>query len=334
MTIKQSGSVDWSINLLFTLLSRTPAASRNVMEVACCRCDNQRKAVNEILDSITSLKSNKKSPRRVSFSTDVVLLQAITDGSVEEIKSIACNHGKTALNLTDPTGLPLVMHALQEDKIDCFQLMVEQGADLSVTDEEGWTVLHLAASLANMDAVELIIKHKPELVETRASNGLRPISVSTNCQLTSFLLQAELKLLKVKNNACKKGKRKSCGNLVALNKAEELKLLQLVMAAPGKDDSNKVQEEMTLLRQNILHLAAARNYLGVAFYLLENNLTNVDAQDGEYWSAMHYAAMHSSIDVLMLLVKYGASRDLKTDSEQLPTDLTTQQNVLALLKKV
>ena len=304
------------------------------MEVACCKHDNQRKAVNEILDALTSLKSSNKPSRKVSFSTNVILLQAITNESVEEIKSIACNHGKTALNLTDPAGLPLVIRALREDKMDCFHLMVEEGADLSVTDEDGWTVLHLAASLANMVAVELILKHKPELVEARAANGLRPISVSTNYQLTSFLLQAELKLLKVKNNASKKRKRKSCGNLVALNKAEELQLLQLVMSAPSKDDSNKVQEEMALLRQNILHLASARNYLGVAYYLLENNLTNVDAQDAEYWSAIHYAAMHSSTDVLMLLVKYGASRDLKTDSKQLPTDLTTQQNVLALLEKV
>lgn len=285
-------------------------------------------------DSLTSLKSNNKSPRKVSFPANVILLQAITNGNVEEIKSIVCNHGKAALNLTDPAGLPLVMRALQENQTACFHLMVEEGADLSVADEGGWTVLHLAASLNNMVAIELILKHKPELVETRAANGLRPISVSTNCQLTSFLLQAELKLLRVKNNASKKRKRKSCGNLVAQNKVEELQLLQLVMSAPNKDDSNKVQEEMTLLRQNILHLAAARNYLGVAFYLVENSLTNIDAQDGECWSAMHYAAMHSSIDVLMLLLKYGASRDLKTDSEQLPTDLTTQHNVLALLEKV
>ena len=304
------------------------------MEVAGCRRDRQRKAVNEILDALTSLKSNNTSPRKVSFPTNVILLQAITNGSVEEIKEIVCSHGKTALNLTDPAGLPLVMRVLQEHQTDCFSLMVEEGADLSVTDEEGWTVLHLAASLEDMSAVELILKHKPELVETRAANGLRPINVSKNCQLTSFLLQAELKLLKVKNNASKKRKRKSCGNLVAQNKAEELQLLQLVMSAPSKDDSNKVQEELTLLRQNILHLAAARNYLGVAFYLIENNLTNIDARDSENWSAMHYAAMHSSIDVLMLLVKYGASRDLKTSTEQLPTDLTTQHNVLALLEKV
>lgn len=304
------------------------------MEVAGSRRDKQPKAVNEILDILSSLKRNSRSPRKVTFPTNVILLQAITNGSVEEIKAIACNHGKTALNLTDPAGLPLVMRALQENQTDCFHLMVEEGADLSVTDEEGWTVLHLAASLDNIIAVELILRHKPELVETRAVNGLRPISISKNCQLASFLLQAELKLLKVKNNASKKRKRKSCGNLVALNKAEELQLLQLVMSAPSKDDSNKVQEELTLLRQNILHLAAARNYLGVAFYLMENNLTNVDAQDSEYWSAIHYATMYSSIDVLMLLLKYGASRDLKTDSKQLPTDLTSHHNVLALLEKI
>ena len=304
------------------------------MEVSGCKRDKQRKAVHEILDALTSLKSNNMSPRKVTFPTNVILLQAITNGNVEEIKGIVCNHGKTALNLSDPAGLPLVMRALQENQTECFQLMADEGADLSVIDEDGWTILHLATSLENMIAVELILKHKPELVETRAANGLRPINVSKNCQLTSFLLQAELKLLKVKNNAGKKRRRKSCGNLMAQNKAEELQLLQLVMSAPSKDDSNKVQEELTLLRQNILHLAAARNYLGVAYYLVENNLTNIDAQDGECWSAIHYAAMHSSVDVLMLLVKYGASRDLKTKSDDLPTDLTTQHGVLSLLEKV
>jgi len=138
----------------------------------------------------------------------------------------------------------------------------------------------------------------------------------------------------MKNNANKKRKsRKSCCNPVASSKAEELELLKLVMATPSGDDSNKIQEEMALLRQSVLHLAAARNYLGVAYYIVDNNLANIDAQDSDRWSAMHFAAMYTSIDVLMLLLKYGASRDLKTNTEQLPTDLTSQHNVLALLEK-
>ena len=294
----------------------------------------QRMVVCEILDALSTLKNKEKSPSKVTFSTNIILQQAITTGNVEELKSVVCSSGKAVLNLSDPAGLPLVMRALQEDQLDCFTLMVEEGADLSVTDEYGWTILHLAASMCHLEAIKLILKHKPELLEARTSNGLRPISVCEDCQLTGFLLQAELKWLKNKNNANKNRKsRKSCSNPVASSKAEELELLQLVMATPSGDDSNKIQEEMALLRHSVLHLAAARNYLGVAYYIVDNNLANVDAQDTDCWSAMHFAAMYTSVDVLMLLLKYGASRDLKTNSEQLPTDLTSQHNILALLEK-
>ena len=301
------------------------------MEFSSCK---QRVVVCKILDALSTLKNKEKSPSKVTFSTNIILQQAIITGNVEEFKSVVCSSGKAVMNLSDPAGLPLLMRALQEDQIDCFTLMVEEGADLSVTDEYGWTVLHLAAAMNHLEAIKLILKHKPELLEARTSTGLRPIGVCEDCQLTGFLLQAELKWLKNKNNANKKQKnRKSACNPVVSSKAEELELLKLVMATPSGDDSNKIQEEMTLLRQSVLHLAAARNYLGVAYYIVDNNLSNVDAQDSDSWSAIHFAAMYTSVDVLMLLLKYGASRDLKTNSEQLPSDLTSQQNVLALLEK-
>ena len=302
------------------------------MEVSSCK---QRMVVYEILDALSTLKNKEKSPSKVTFPTNIILQQAITTGNIEELKSVVCSSGKAVMNLSDPAGLPLVMRALQEDQIDCFTLMVEEGADLSITDEYGWTVLHLAAAMNHLEAIKLVLKHKPELLEARTSTGLRPIGVCEDCQLTGFLLQAELKWLKNKNNANKKQKnRKSACNPVVSSKAEELELLKLVMATPTcGDDSNKIQEEMTLLRQSVLHLAAARNYLGVAYYIVDNNLSNVDAQDSDSWSAIHFAAMYTSVDVLMLLLKYGASKDLKTNSEQLPSDLTSQQNVLGLLEK-
>ena len=60
------------------------------------------------------------------------------------------------------------------------------------------------------------------------------------------------------------------------------------MKADKHDERNTRQ-----IRQSALHLAAAKNYLGLAYYMLENNLVTVDYQDSEQWTALHLAALHS-----------------------------------------
>ena len=104
--------------------------------------------------------------------------------------------------------MPLLLRAIFEDQIECFQLMVNEGADLLVTDEEGWNALHVAVSLEDVDAIELLLQHKPELINSRTIDGMRPINVCESNEVCAYLLQAEVNFLKAKashtTSDCKK----------------------------------------------------------------------------------------------------------------------------------
>ena len=194
-------------------------------------------------------------------------------------------HGKNVLDLKDPIGMPLLLRAIFEDQIECFQLMVDEGADLLAADEEGWNALHVAVSLEDIDAIELLLQHKPELINSRTIDGLRLVNVCEPNEVCAYLLQAEVKFLK----------SRSSWQRAANCKKEELELLNIVMKADEQDERNTRQ-----IRQSALHLAAAKNYLGLAYYMLQNKMVTVDYKDCEQWTALHFAALHSSMDVWVL----------------------------------
>ena len=275
--------------------------------------------LSETLKTLTSLNNKTKTTkvkRSVTFPVNVMLQQAVADGDKEEIKKIISKHGKNVLDLKDPTGMPLLLRAAFEEQIECFRLMVNEGADLLAADKEGWNALHVAVSLEDMDAIELLLQHKPELINSRTIDGLRPINVCESNEVCAYLLQAEVKFLKT---------RSSC---IIDCKKDELELLNTAIKADKRDERSTRQ-----IRQSALHLAAAKNYLGLAYYMLENKLVTVDYQDSEQWTALHLAALHSSMDVLVLLIQYGASSDKITDCCKTPVDLTDDELTLEFLRR-
>ena len=275
--------------------------------------------INARAEALTKLNSKAaKTKKSVTFPVNIVLQQAIVDGDKEEIKKTIKHHGRSVLDLKDPTGMPLLLRAIFEDRTECFQLMVNEGADLLVTDEEGWNALHAAVSLENTEAIELLLQHKPELINSRTIDGLRPINVCESNEVCAYLLQAEVKLLKT---------RSSC---ITHCKKDELELLSIVMKAADKLDTKRNTRQ---IRQSALHLAAAKNYLGLAYYMLENKLVTVDYQDSEQWTALHLATLHSSMDVLVLLIQYGASSEKITDCYKTPVDLTDDELTLEFLSQ-
>ena len=61
--------------------------------------------------------------------------------------------------------------------------MMDEGADLLAVDKESWNALYVAVSLEDMEAIELLLQHKPELINSRTIDGLRPINVcESNCK--------------------------------------------------------------------------------------------------------------------------------------------------------
>jgi ankyrin repeat protein len=86
------------------------------------------------------------------------LWAAIIEGNVEAVtQSLAAG---TPVNMREPQGgaTPLHLCALfGQAKI--AELLIEKGADISMTNNDGNTALHLASFFAHSDLVELLLKH-------------------------------------------------------------------------------------------------------------------------------------------------------------------------------
>ena len=284
--------------------------------ILCKNCYSTRR-LSETLKSLTSCNKCTKAKKTVILPVNVVLQQAIIDGDKEEIKKLISKHGKNVLDLKDPTGMPLLLCAIFEDQIECFQLMVDEGADLLAADKEGWNALHVAVSLEDMDTIELLLQCKPELINSRTIDGLKPINMCESSEVCAYLLQAEVKFLKIR----------SPWQRAANCKKEELELLNIVMKADEQDERNTRQ-----IRQSALHLAAAKNYLGLAYYMLQNKMVTVDCQDGEQWTALHFAALHLSMDVWVLLIQYCSWNNEISNCYKTPVDLAKDDLTSELLR--
>ena len=84
-----------------------------------------------------------KSRKGVHFPVSILLQQAITEGDMTEINQLISEHGNKVVMELEPSGLPPVMRSVFEGQVEALKLLVENGAELSTQDPEGWNVLHV-----------------------------------------------------------------------------------------------------------------------------------------------------------------------------------------------
>jgi ankyrin repeat protein len=90
--------------------------------------------------------------------------QHLADGTDIELKCTGC--GSTALG-----------HAAKEGHKEIAELLVENGADVSAKDEDGWTPLFYAAGGGKKEVVELLIEKGAD-VNATDDGGTTPLDVA------------------------------------------------------------------------------------------------------------------------------------------------------------
>ena len=118
---------------------------------------NQQKLSNEkrrhsVVSLCYNYEQKKTSRKGVHFPVSILLQQAITEGDLTEINQLINQHGNKVVMELEPSGLPPVMRAVFEGQVEALKLLVENGAELSTQDPEGWNVLHVAAAMDDIEA--------------------------------------------------------------------------------------------------------------------------------------------------------------------------------------
>ncbi len=258
----------------------------------------------------------------VHFPVSVLLQQAITEGDMTEINQLLKDYGNIVVEEREPSGLPPVMRAIFEGQLSCLKSLVRAGAELTSTDPEGWNVLHVAAAMDDMEAAQFVLSQasNDQLTQVRNVDGQRPIDLAESPEMARFLLYSDLQDMELTSNSKE-------------NTSEH----QLIDTVRQHYEANEDCEFLNIMLQSqtefdsILHLAAAKNFPRLAYYVLKHQIVDQNKRDRTSWTPMHMAAYHGSVDVLLLLIEFGASIHSITNSYEKSSDLTDHDLILDIL---
>ncbi|KAH9524840.1 Poly [ADP-ribose] polymerase tankyrase-2 [Bulinus truncatus] len=240
----------------------------------------------------------------------------------------------------DKGGLVPLHNACSYGHYEVTELLIKHGACVNVADLWKFTPLHEAASKGKFEICKILLKHGAD-PNKKNRDGHTPLDlVKEGDQDVADLLRGDAALLE----AAKKG------NLARVQKLSTEENINC------RDTQGR--------NSTPLHLAAGYNNVEVAEFLLENG-ADVNAQDKGGLIPLHNASSYGHVDIAALLIKYntyvnaqdrwgftplheaaqkgrtqlcalllahGADPTVKNQEGQTPLDLTTADDVRALLQ--
>jgi len=93
------------------------------------------------------------------------------------------------------------------------------------------------------------------------------------------------------------------------------------------ENVNKLDE----LGIGIIHWAADRNSIDILEYILKNCSADINLRDTEQQTALHYASSCGHYQCVEFLLKSGADKDLRDDSDQTCLDVAFDDNIKSIL---
>ena len=293
---------------------------------------------SDILTETMRVFADKKNKKAVRFGMDVVMKQLVTEGDVKELIQLVEKHGSSLVNQRDSFSMPIVVTAVIEDQYEVLEFLVSRGADLRLSDDEGWTALHAAAACGDLRAAKCIVKAAgPGVTNMRTLHGLRPIDLAESTELSHFLLTADLnafrselfKIVKTQTS----GPSDQAVSATCTTKEEGV-VVSAIMSKSYKDALRYIREKQQILGHSLLHVAAAKNLPKLALVLLERKLVNIDSRDHSGWTPLHTASYHNSLEVAMLLRDYGADVDAREDDGLTPLYFAEDRVIREILSDI
>ena len=282
--------------------------------------------------------ADKKKKKAVRFGMDVVMKQLVTEGDMKELIQLVEKHGSSLVNQRDSFSMPIVVTAVIEDQYEVLEFLVSMGADLRLSDDEGWTALHAAAACGDLRAAKCIVKAAgPGVTNMRTLHGLRPIDLADSTELSHFLLTADLnafrsELLKIVKTQTSVPSDQAVS--ATCTTKEEGVVVSAIMSKGYKDALRYIREKQQMLGHSLLHVAAAKNLPKLALVLLERKLVSIDSRDHNGWTPLHTASYHNSLDVAMLLRDYGADVDARENDGLTPLYFAEDRVIREILSDI
>ncbi|XP_067662018.1 putative ankyrin repeat protein RF_0381 [Haliotis asinina] len=116
----------------------------------------------------------EKEKRQQLLTPNTILVKACTEGDQFGIK-LLLSGGLADINTKDRNGKPPVMIAAMSGYENIFHLLVKEGADLTLTDENHSTILHIACETENLNIVKYILNENIVDINSRDDDDMTPL---------------------------------------------------------------------------------------------------------------------------------------------------------------
>lgn len=229
------------------------------------------------------------------------------------------------IDASDAYGYTLIEEYAKDDNLTLVRLLIEYGANTTITDRNGNNLLHIAAQNNANSVLEFLIGTRGMDLDARNENS--------QTLLEYYVINNDTYLVKrlVKNGADTSIKSSTGMGLLQLavtNNADNM--VDYLIGMDGMDLDEPGENGRTLL-----HDAALENNLDLIEQLLSNG-AHKNALDNNKNTVLHIAAKHGSEQMVSYLIKQGVKTHTKNKYKLLPEKVAKKakrKKIAKMLKK-
>ncbi|XP_067661991.1 ankyrin-3-like [Haliotis asinina] len=362
-------------------LSLACSTSNNILHLACS------KGYVEVLKYVLSQNTVDINSRGRSKKTPAMIAAECGHEKVVELLmekganlSLTCDTGSNILHLACSKGrLEVLKYILSQNIVDInsrgrskktpamiaaecghekvVELLMEKGANLSLTCDTGSNILHLACSKGRLEVLKYILSQNIVDINSRGRSKKTPAMIAAECgheKVVELLVEkgANLSLACEKGSnilhlACSKGRLEVVKyilsqNIVDINcRGRSKKTPAMTAAQYGYKEVVELLMEkganLSLVNdksRNILHVACSRGRLEVVKYVLSQNIVDINSRGRSKKTPAMIAAESGYKEVVELLMEKGANMSLVSDRGSNILHLACSRGRLEVVKYV
>ena len=231
--------------------------------------------------------------------------------------------------------------AIENGNIERVKEIIKSGIDVNITDNDNWSALHRAVQVNKIEIVKELLSHRkidinPVLPEGTIldNNGKKWFAGGeTPLLLASFYGYSDIVSLLLNYGA----------NILSKDNIDGAMAIHIAAARGNTETVSAILESYSARNKNIanasdntgttpLMWAAMNNQISVMNLLLKFD-ADIDAQDDDGWTALHFATSSESYKAAELLINNKANADIKNLDDKKPIDIASDSDIRALLNK-
>ena len=300
-----------------------------------------------ILSGLAGLALNEGSKLLKSGFSSTMFVEYASNGDIAKMQN-ALNNG-TDINSKDPSGMPALFIAVEENQLSATKFLLENGAYPDITDKENDTPLMRAMYYNRPEIAKLLIEYganvntsynddfvltwatfnnytdivrllieKGANIECYTPVGCTPLIIASNgnYEICEFLIQNGADV----NARRSKTSNKDWTSLMYASYYSKLDIMNLLLENGALID----------IRTPSLHsayLIAAQYGTPDAVELLINNGAELNCTDSDGDSALICAAKYEQTDIIKLLIEYGVDINIRNKDGKRAIDYAKEKRI-------